>query len=87
MPARPIPEKPYVAALDFVLCHADFHDANLLIDPTGRLFIVDWDEIILAPKERDLVFVTDTPGDLRQLQDTQALCCSLKGTAKLKSIP
>ncbi len=59
-------------SLDFVLCHADFHDANLLIDPTGRLFIVDWDEIILAPKERDLVFVTDTPGDSRRLQETQA---------------
>lgn len=60
------------ATLDFVLCHADFHDANLLIDPAGRLFIVDWDEVILAPKERDLVFVTDTPGDSRQLRDPQS---------------
>ena len=38
----------------------------------GRLFIVDWDEIILAPKERDLVFVSDTPGDSRLLQEAQA---------------
>lgn len=60
------------ADLGFVLCHADFHDANLLIDPAGRLFIVDWDEVILAPKERDLFFVTDTPGDSRLLQDGQA---------------
>lgn len=40
-----------------VLCHADIHTANVLIDAEGQLFIVDWDETILAPKERDLMFV------------------------------
>ncbi len=30
----------------------------MLIDPAGRLWIVDWDQPILAPKERDLMFVT-----------------------------
>jgi spectinomycin phosphotransferase len=42
---------------ELILCHADIHTANVLIDAGGQLFIVDWDETILAPKERDLMFV------------------------------
>lgn len=45
-------------SLDFVLCHSDIHTNNVLIDTQGRLFIVDWDQPMLAPKERDLMFVT-----------------------------
>lgn len=45
-------------SLEFVLCHADIHTGNLLLDPQGKLFVVDWDQPILAPKERDLMFVT-----------------------------
>jgi spectinomycin phosphotransferase len=41
-----------------VLCHADIHTGNLLIDAQGQLFIVDWDQPILAPKECDLMLVT-----------------------------
>ena len=40
-----------------VLCHGDIHGWNLLIEPTGALHIVDWDTLIFAPKERDLMFV------------------------------
>ena len=45
-------------ARPFVSCHADIHLANVLVDTQGQIFIVDWDEAILAPKERDLMFVT-----------------------------
>ena len=40
-----------------VLCHADLHTFNVLVEPGGGLWIVDWDEAILAPRERDLMFV------------------------------
>jgi spectinomycin phosphotransferase len=43
--------------LDFVLCHADIHTANILLTPEQQMFIVDWDGTLLAPKERDLMFV------------------------------
>lgn len=45
------------ANLPSVLCHADLHTGNVLIDREQHLWIVDWDETVLAPKERDLMFV------------------------------
>jgi spectinomycin phosphotransferase len=42
---------------EFVLCHADIHGWNLLIDKNNALFIVDWDTLVFAPKERDLMFI------------------------------
>lgn len=42
--------------LDLVVCHSDLHAGNLLI-VENDFFIVDWDDQILAPKERDLMFV------------------------------
>ncbi len=42
---------------EFVLCHADIHGGNVLIDEKGTLYIVDWDDPIMAPKERDLMFI------------------------------
>lgn len=42
---------------DFILCHGDIHGWNLLLDNNGALYIVDWDTLIFAPKERDLMFV------------------------------
>lgn len=44
---------------EFVLCHADIHTYNLLLTEHGELFVVDWDQPMLAPKERDLLFVLD----------------------------
>jgi spectinomycin phosphotransferase len=44
-------------AFPAVLCHADLHPWNVLVDADDGLWIVDWDEATLAPRERDLMFV------------------------------
>ena len=44
-------------SMEFVLCHSDIHAGNILIDTNDAFYIVDWDEPILAPKERDLMFI------------------------------
>jgi spectinomycin phosphotransferase len=41
----------------FVLCHADIHTNNVMLDAGGQVWLVDWDDTVLAPKERDLMFV------------------------------
>jgi spectinomycin phosphotransferase len=47
---------------ELVLCHCDIHLGNLLIGDNEAgaerpLYIVDWDNPMYAPKERDLMFV------------------------------
>jgi spectinomycin phosphotransferase len=59
---------------EFVLCHADIHAWNLLIDATGALYMVDWDTLIFAPKERDLMFVgSGLGGGGHTLQEEESL--------------
>lgn len=48
----------------FVLCHSDIHGGNILIDNKDSLYIVDWDDPILAPKERDLMFIGGGVGNV-----------------------
>jgi len=43
----------------YVICHADLHPANLLRDGAGHVFVIDWDEVMLAPKERDFIFIRE----------------------------
>lgn len=42
-----------------VICHADLHPANLIRDDHGRVFVIDWDEVMLAPPERDFIFIRE----------------------------
>jgi len=41
---------------EHVVCHADLHAGNILIDASGAFYLVDWDTLIRAPKERDLMY-------------------------------
>jgi spectinomycin phosphotransferase len=49
---------------EFVLCHSDIHGGNVLIANDGTLYIVDWDQPIMAPKERDLMFIGGGVGNI-----------------------
>jgi spectinomycin phosphotransferase len=52
-------ERPF----QYVICHADLHAANLLRDAAGRVFVIDWDDVMLAPKERDFIFIRAPQAD------------------------
>lgn len=40
-----------------VVCHGDPHLGNVLIGPDERVWLIDWDDAVLAPCERDLMFI------------------------------
>jgi spectinomycin phosphotransferase len=57
--AEVLQERPF----PYVICHADLHPANLLRDHVGHVFVIDWDDVMLAPKERDFIFVREPQAD------------------------
>lgn len=67
-------------SLEFVLCHTDFHGGNFLIGkdklvpiPAENLYIVDWDAPLLAPKERDLMFIGGGIDEIWKTKQDEAL--------------
>jgi spectinomycin phosphotransferase len=73
-------------SLEYVLCHADIHAANILIDANASLYIVDWDTLILAPKERDLMFVGAGIDDVWRSAREQALFYQGYGATEIDPI-
>ena len=48
----------------YVLCHSDIHAGNVLVVNEETIYIIDWDEPMLAPKERDLMFIGGGVGNV-----------------------
>jgi N-acetylmuramate 1-kinase len=44
-----------LAARPRVLCHRDFHSSNLMVDPSGSLRIIDYQDARMGPASYDLV--------------------------------
>lgn len=67
--AEKLREKIHTDPNDYVLCHADIHAGNILIASDGAFYIVDWDEPVMAPKERDLMFIGGEVGNVWNLSN------------------
>jgi spectinomycin phosphotransferase len=56
---------------EVILCHADIHAWNLLVVDQVTFYMVDWDTLIFAPKERDLMFVGGGLGGNRHAPEVE----------------
>ena len=68
---------------DMVLCHTDIHGANILITKKDEFYIVDWDAPLLAPKERDLMFVGGGIDDIWKTKRDEAVFYEGYGRTKI----
>ncbi len=73
------------SSLPLVLCHADLHTWNVLVDTSQEVWLIDWDETVLAPKERDLMFVVGGIG--AKLVKPDDLASFLQGYGKVTIDP
>lgn len=65
-----------------VLCHTDLHAGNLLLEPNGRIRIVDWDGARIGRAEADLMMFGAGIGG--KLSDPFSLAAFRKGYGPLQ---
>jgi spectinomycin phosphotransferase len=68
-----------------VLCHSDIHGGNVLIGGNNSIYIVDWDDPIMAPKERDLMFIGGGVANVWNKLHEEKLFYKGYGTTKVNS--
>jgi spectinomycin phosphotransferase len=73
-------------AAKLVVCHADLHAGNVLVGANDELAIVDWDNPIRAPKERDLMFVGAGIGGIWDDPQEEALFYQGYGTTEIDPV-
>lgn len=71
---------------EFVLCHSDIHGGNILIDSNNAFYVVDWDEPIMAPKERDLMFIGGGVANVWNKQHEEKLFYTGYGKTEINKI-
>lgn len=81
-PAERLGQTLQTKAHESVLCHSDLHGGNILLSG-GGFHIVDWDDPIMAPKERDLMFIGGGVGNVWNLSDEEALFYEGYGNARI----
>lgn len=69
--------------LPLVICHADIHTGNVIGGADEQVWIIDWDEVMLAPKERDLMFVIKGIGAGLVGPEQEARCLKGYGPASI----
>lgn len=69
-----------------VPCHSDIHAGNVIVGEGDRLSIVGWHAPILAPKERDLMFIGGGVGNAWNQARQQALFYEGYGAADIDAV-
>lgn len=69
-----------------VLCHSDLHAGNLLLDKEGNFYLIDWDDPIMAPKERDLMFIGGGVGNVWNRKEEEMLFYEGYGKTELNEV-
>lgn len=73
-------------SLPLVLCHSDIHGGNVLISANDELYIVDWDNPILAPMERDLMFIGGGIDNIWKSRQDEAVFYEGYGNAEINIV-
>jgi len=46
-----------------VICHTDLHGGNLMTGAQGNLYILDWENALIAPPEHDMILIIFAAGE------------------------
>jgi thiamine kinase-like enzyme len=59
---------------EMVICHTDIHGGNLMKGHDGELYLLDWENAMIAPPEHDLMFFAGEPGFIKTFYPVYSRC-------------